>query len=277
MILHSPTHFPRYSSAHSTDQERTLLLGILSRLTVLATHSPNLFASPLGPLYHARELFVLPRHLFFGENTADEAWRIGIYAGFEGTDTRSGLASLRTLERLILEPKLAESLNLVFHSFVNPSGLADATASTRAGHHLLDQSWTNARAAELQLLERDARAMQYHGAIIIRSDPHARELRGWLRGFFPTDPFLHGAPVKGSSKAGYLPFKFPVQWELHPEGPNAKTGPLTVADDLRVRPFEVTLLVPASPPLEWAVQAVSNTVRVFLNNFRTAVYTGINI
>ena len=277
MIINTPTHFPLYSSTHATNQERTLLLGILSRLTVLATHSPSVFASPLGPLYHGRELFVLPRHLFFGENTAEEAWRIAIYAGFEGTDMRAGLASLRTLERLILEPKLGESFNLVFHSFVNPSGLADATAATRAGHDLLDQSWAGSPAAELQLLERDARAMQYHGAIVLRSDPQVDELRGWLRGFSPGDPFLHGEPVRGTSRAGYLPFKFPIQWEAHPDGPEAKTGPLSLADDLRVRPFELTLLVPTSPSLEWAVQAVSSTLRVFLNNFRTAVYTGLNI
>jgi hypothetical protein len=88
---------------------------------------------------------------------------------------------------------------------------------------------------------------------------------------------LHGEPIRGASKAGYLPFKFPIHWEAHPDGPDAKTGPLTLADDLRVRPFEVTLLVPTTPSLEWAVQAVSSTVRVFLNNFRTAVCTGLNI
>jgi len=277
MILHSPTHFPRHTSDLRSENERTLLLGVLSRLNVLATHSPNLFASPLGPLYHDHELFVLPRHLFFGENAAEEAWRIGIYAGFSGADTRAGLASLRTLERFVLEPQLGDSLNLTFHPFVNPSGLADGTVETRAGHKLLEHSWANSPVAELQMLERDARSMQYHGLIIVRTVPGIQELRGWLRGFSPGDPFLHGEPVRGASNAGYLPFKFPIQWESHPEGLEAKTGPCTLADDLRVRPFELTLLVPAKPSLEWAEQAVTNTLRVFLNNFRTAVSTGLNI
>ncbi len=277
MILPSPTYSPRQSSDLRSENERTLLLGVLARLNVLATHSPNLFASPLGPLYHDRELFVLPRHLFFGENAAEEAWRIGIYAGFSGTDTRAGLASLRALERFALEPKLGNSLNLTFHPFVNPSGLADRTVETRGGYKLLEHSWANSPAAELQILERDARSMQYHGLIVVRTDPGVQDLRGWLRGFSPADPFLHGEPVRGTSKAGYLPFKFPIQWESHPEGAKAKTGPLTLADDLRQRPFELTLLVPAKPSLEWAEQAVTNTLRVFLNNFRTAVSTGWNI
>lgn len=254
-----------------------MLLASLSRLTVLASHSPHFFASPLGPLSHERELFTLPRHLFFGENSAEEAWRVGLYAGFSGIDTRAGLASVRTLERFVLEPSLGQSFNLAFHSFVNPSGLADGTAATRRGDLLLDQNWAAPTAPEVQLLERDTRALQYHGVIIIRSDPHAEDLRGWLRGFSPAEPFLHAQPVRGTSRVGYLPFKFPVQWEPHPEGATARTGPLTLADDLRVRPFEVTLVVPAKPSLEWAVQAVSHTVRIFLNNFRIAISTGWNI
>jgi hypothetical protein len=276
MTLYPPPVFPTRAALQSAS-ERALLLESLQRLTSLAAHSPNLFASPLGPLYHRDELFMLPRHLFIGENAAEEAWRMAIYAGFSGTDTRAGLASLRTLERLALEPKLGESFNLAFNTFVNPSGLADGTVTTRGGHHLLEHSWADSPAPELQLLKRDALTMQYDCVFIVRSEPGIDELRGWLRGFAPGDPFLHARPVRGTSKAGYLPFKFPVQWESHPEGQEARTGPLTLADDLRRRPFEVTLLVPAGPALEWAIQAVSHTVRVFLNNFRTAVSTGMSI
>jgi len=273
-------YFPSLSANRTStpvEDDRAVYLRTLERLTMLASYSPNLFASPLGPLHHQGEQYLLPRHVFFGENSAEEAWRIGIYSGFSGLDARLGLGALRALERLVLEPRLGESLNLVFHSFVNPSGLTDGTVATRAGHRLLEQNWATSPAAELQLLERDARTMQYNGVILLRSDPSATELRGLLRGFSPDEPFLHGEPSQGASKIGYLPFKFPVQWEQHPEGYLAKTGPLTLADDLRLRPFEVTLLVPASASVEWASHAVSHTLRVFLNNFRTAVSTGLNI
>jgi hypothetical protein len=276
MTLQFPSTTATRTSTY-TEDDRTAYLRTLERLTLLASHSPNLFASPLGPLYHQGKLFMLPRHVFFGENTAEEAWRIAIYSGFSGLDASLALGSLRALERLVLEPKLGESFNLVFHSFANPSGLMDGTAATRTGHQLLDQHWANSPTAELQLLERDARTMQYHGVILLRSDPQATELRGLLRGFSPGEPFLHAEPVKGTSKAGYLPFKFPVQWESHPEGYLARSGPLTLVDDLRVRPFEVTFVVPSNASVEWASQAVSSTLRVFLNNFRTAVSTGLNI
>ncbi len=276
MILHFPSA-PTTRTSTYTEDDRTAYVRTLERLTLLGSHSPNLFASPLGPLHHRGDQYMLPRHVFFGENSAEEAWRIAIYSGFSGLDARLGLGSLRALERLVLEPKLGESFNLVFHSFVNPSGLTDGTVATRAGHRLLDQNWATSPAAELQLLERDARTMQYHGVIQLRTDPAVSELQGWLRGFSPGEPFLHGEPVKGTSRAGYLPFKFPVQWQSHPEGYVAKTGPLTLAEDLRVRPFEVTLVVPATASVEWASQAVSSTLRVFLNNFRTAVSTGLNI
>jgi hypothetical protein len=276
MILHFPAVSSTRTSTHVED-ERAAYLRTLERLTLLASHSPNLFASPLGPLHHRGDQYMLPRHVFFGENSAEEAWRIAIYSGFSGHDARLGLGSLRALERLVLEPKLGESLNLIFHSFVNPSGLTDGTVATRGGHRLLEQNWASSPAAELQLLERDARTMQYHGVILLRTDPEANELRGLLRGFSPGEPFLHGEPAQGTSKIGYLPFKFPVQWEPHPEGYLAKTGPLTLVDDLRVRPFELTLLVPESASPEWASQAVSSTLRVFFNNFRTAVSTGLNI
>jgi hypothetical protein len=253
------------------------LAGSLARLTTLAAHSSHVFTSPLGPFTHGAASFTLPRFLFVGENAAEEAWRIGVYAGLDGTDTRASLAVLRALERFALEPGLGHSFNLVFYPVVNPSGVADETRRTRAGHLLAEQSWASSTAPELQWLERDARSLQLHGAFVVQSDPAADQIQGWLRGFSPGEPFLHAEPVRGTSKVGYLPFKFPVQWEPHPEGFNAQTGPLTLADDFRIRPFEVTLNVPGEPPLEWAVQSVANTLRVFLNNFRTAAATGLNI
>ncbi len=258
-------------------REPASLDAALTRLTELATHSSHIFASPLGPFNHGEESFTLPRFLFVGENAAEEAWRIGIYAGLDGTDTRSALAVLRALERFALEPALGHSFNLVFYPVTNPSGVADGTKRTRAGHLLSDQNWADSRAPELHWLERDARALQFHGVILVQSDPETDEIHGLLRGFSPGEPFLHAEPVRGTSKVGYFPFKFPVQWEPHPDGFHAATGPLTLADDLRIRPFETTLVIPEKPPLEWAVQAVSSTLRVFLNNFRTAAATGQNI
>jgi hypothetical protein len=258
-------------------REPASLNDALARLTELATHSSHIFASPLGPFTHGDESFTLPRFLFVGENAAEEAWRIGIYAGLDGTDTRSALAVLRALERFALEPVLGHSFNLVFYPVTNPSGFADGTKRTRAGHLLSDHHWASSPAPELHWLERDARSLQFHGVILVQSDPETDEIQGWLRGFSPGEPFLHAEPVRGTSKVGYFPFKFPVQWEPHPDGFHADTGPLTLADDFRTRPFETTLVIPAKPPLEWAFQAVSNTLRVFLNNFRTAAATGQNI
>ncbi len=270
--LRAPLTHPRTFS-----REALLLEENQSRLSVLSAHSPHLFASPLGPFEHKGHPFHLPRFLFVGENSAEEAWRISIFAGLDGRDTRSALAALKGLERYALEPELGDSFNLAFYPLLNPSGVTDGTRRTRSGHLLEEQNWTNSQAPELQLLAREARARQFHGSIVIRSSDEVNELQGWLRGFSPGEPFLHAEPVRGSSKAGYLPFKFPIAWEPHPEGLHAQNGPLTLADDMRMRPFEVTLLVPTEPPLEWAVQAVAHTLRVFLNNFRTAAATGANI
>jgi hypothetical protein len=257
--------------------ERARLLAAIKRLTGLSEHSPHIFASPLGPLAHGRGIFMQPRFIFFGENSAEEAWRVGIYAGLAGDDTRSSLAIVRTLERFVLEPDAANSFNLVFHPVPNPSGLKDGTSTNRSGQHLAGRSWSDSPVAELQLLERDARAVQYHGSIIVQTVPALNQLRGWVRGFSPTDSFLNPGVLRELGNSGYLPFTFPIQWQPHPEGAQAKSGLPTLVDDLRISPFEITLLVPEDSSPEWAVQAVVNTVRVFLNNFRVAMSRGMNI
>jgi hypothetical protein len=249
----------------------------LDRINSLATHSAHVFTSPLGPFDQEGETFWLPRYVFVGESAAEEAWRVAIYAGLDGTDARSTLAVLRTLERFVLEPALGHSFNLVFYPLINPSGWRDGTRRTRAGHLLSEQNWLRSPALELRLLERDARALQFHGVFVVRSEADIDDLHGWLRGFSPGEPFLHAEPVHGTSKAGYLPFKFPVHWEPNAEGLHAETGPLTLAEDWQGTPFEASLLVPASLPVKWAEQAVAHTLRVFLNNWRTSVATGQNI
>jgi len=248
----------------------------LDRINSLATHSAHVFTSPLGPFDQEGETFWLPRYVFVGESAAEEAWRVAIYAGLDGTDARSTLAVLRTLERFVLEPALGDSFNLVFYPLINPSGWRDGTRRTRAGHLLSEQNWlrspapncacSNATRAPCNstacswcgrrptLTTCTAGCAAFPGRAIFSTPSGARHQQGRL-------PAVQVSGALGAERR-----------RLTRRDRSAHAG-----GGLAGTPFEASLLVPATLPVNGPNKPSRTPCGVFLNNWRTSVATGQNI
>jgi len=214
----------------------------LSSLYALSQKSNYVFASPLGPVYHAGRHLNLPRFVYFGPHTHDESLRLALLAGFDSTDLRAALALTDLVEQLLGSPDLGQGLNLSFFPLIDVIGLA----RNEPGRELHRENWSRPLAPEINVLEKDARVCGYHGFIRLEttSDDNAISVR--LRNH-PTDT----APASGIELVSSEDFEpYPVRWEADAAGETPSDGPLTAADDLPLRPFELTLGLPR----EWSVE-----------------------
>ncbi|HEY9155525.1 MAG TPA: hypothetical protein VIM69_10360, partial [Opitutaceae bacterium] len=136
------------------------------------------------------------------------------------------------IETLAVDPQVGQGLNLSFFPLVdilNPAG-------TNRG--LWSANWSHSHAPEIVGLEKDARARGYHG--FIRIDASADEELVVVRLRDGAAPFEQ---VDLATSEDFEPWA--ASWEseeIHHH--ELKEGPLTLADDLPVRPFELTIQLP---------------------------------
>ena len=156
----------------SRGSRETAIQEQLSVLYVLAEKSPHVFGSPLGPFRLRGERYHLPRFVYFGPNSADDAVRLAIYAGVDGTDERGSRALAQFVERLARTPHLGHGLNLSFFPLVNPSGHAFSTPRNLHAVDLAAENWEDSEEREIALLRQDARVRGYHGFIRLESATH---------------------------------------------------------------------------------------------------------
>lgn len=225
----------------------------LSDLYALVEYSPHLFASPLGSIETRDRLFHFPRFVYFGPDASEAAVRLSLSAGIDHRDLRSTLALLHLVEDLSREPNLGQGLNLSIFPLVDLLGLAHI----RSDRRLVAENWASSETPEIVLLERDARLRAYHGFIRLESvyDDDAVTIR--LRAAAPEENLA--PPVEFISS---LDFELPaVRWET--DATPLEYGPLSVADDLPLRPFELTIRIPAS----WSLDRYENTAGLILRGF----------
>lgn len=231
----------------------------LSAVYSLSQENPHVFASPLGPVSHGEDHAWLPRFVFFGPATTDESWRLAFYAGFCRNDLRASHALLGLVESLARHAEEGHALNLTFLPLVDLAGhLFNAP-----GRKLGSTHWGRATAPEIAALEKDARRSGYHGFIRVETAPAGDEgaslcMRAPL-GTVPTPD------VEIVTSADFEPFHVRLERQAEAE---AWHGPLSIADDLPVRPFELTLRVPASWPDELYRRAVETILGRFVLKYR---------
>lgn len=235
----------------------------LSDLYALVEHSPHLFASPLGAIETRDRLLHFPRFVYFGPNASEAAVRLSISAGIDHRDLRSTLALLHLVEELSRAPNLGQGLNLSIFPLVDLLGLAQI----RTDRQLAAENWANSETPEIVLLERDARLRAYHGFIHLESVYDDDAVTIHLRAAAPEENLA--PPIEFISS---LDFELPaVRWETDAT-PCFEHGPLSVADDLPVRPFELTIRVPALWPLDRYENTAALILRGFVQRFR-ALFT----
>jgi hypothetical protein len=235
-------------------------LSQLNTLYRLSPENPHVFGSPLGPFRYRDRTIDLPRFAFFGPAASDESWRLAFLAGFDHRDLRSSRALLALTEQLSRHVEQGHGVNLAFFPLVDVAGLFHG-AGARSLH---EAHWGWSRAPEIVALEQDARLRGYHGFIRIETAPRGEEditirIREPLNLIASPDVEIISSEETES---------FPVRFERAPSGVAPADGPLTIADDLPVQPFELTLRIPAAWPDDRYTAAVTAIVTRFIKRYR---------
>ena len=232
----------------------------LSAVYAVAASNQHVFASPLGPLPFHEQYAWLPRFVFFGPGATNECWRLGLFAGFDHRDLRASHALLGFVQHLASRADDGHGLNLSLFPLVDLGGHLFAESRQLATAH-----WGRSEAPEIRMLERHVRDTAYHGFIRVETatgtDDHVR-LSLASAGLVDD-----GWDVELVVSADFHPYS--VDFERGDSGGRpATSGPLTVAEDLPVQPFEVTLRVPSSWTNELYQSAVNTILGSFLLRYR---------
>lgn len=225
----------------------------LSAVYALGQENPHVFASPLGPFaYAGGRRASVPRFVFFGPHTTDASWRVAFLAGFDRADLRASHALLGLVDFLARHAEEGYALNLAFFPLVDVAGLEFGVPSRK----LAAAHWARSAAPEIGLLEKDARGAGYHGFVRVETAPPGEdivviEMRA-PEGLF-TSPDVEICTSDDFES-------FPVRFERARE---TTGGPLTIAEDLPVAPFELTLRVPAA----WSDDLYRSAVTTILGRF----------
>jgi hypothetical protein len=227
----------------------------LSALYALSQNSPYVFASPLGPFPLGDRNAYLPRFVFFGPNACDESWRMAFLAGFDHRDLRASRALVALATRLAADSETGHALNLSFFPLVDIGGVALGTS----GRGLGSAHWGQGAPHEIRLLEQDARMRGYHGFVRIETETTDDELiglraRGSFAGVLSPDLELISSEETRS---------FPIRYETEPGGCATFDGPLSIAEDLPLDPFELTLRIPGA----WSDEAYQHAAVTLLERF----------
>jgi len=224
----------------------------LEHLYILTQRNAYVFASPLGPFYHHEHDHSVPRFVYFGPHTTDASLRLAFHAGQSAREMNGALALLYIVERLTEKPALGCGLNLSFFPLVDVLGAAGTVPVRR----LAEEHWGFSAEPEISLLEQEARSRGYHGFVVLVSTAD-EVLTVRLRG--AAGAVAEGIDIVDSSDFGGWPVRFEGE---RVEG--VKAGPLTVADDLPLAPFEITLGIPAGWPQAEVDAAVAAVLQRFI-------------
>lgn len=231
----------------------------LSAVYALGQENRHVFASPLGPFDDAGGgRASVPRFVFFGPHTTDESWRVAFLAGFDYADLRASHALLGLVDFLARHGEEGYGLNLTFFPLVDVAGL-DFGTGPRA---LAAAHWARSTFPEITLLEKDVRVAGYQGFVRVETAPAGEDVVV-LEMRAPEGEFT-SPDVEICTSDDFE--SFPVRFER--AGRANGGGPLTIAEDLPVQPFELTLRVPASWPDDLYRSAVTSILGRFIVRYR---------
>lgn len=231
----------------------------LSNLYQLVQRSDYVFGSPVGPFYFGDRQFYLPRFVYFGPHASDASLRLGFLSGFDHRDLRSTLAMLRLIEGLARQPDLGQGLNLSFFPLVDVLGLAQVEAD----RSLSSQSWLTPTAPEIVLLERESRQRAFHGFVRLETAPAEEVVTIRLRSSSTVENAAPALELISSEDVSPVH----IRWESESSA-DPRRGPLEIADDLPMQPFELVVRLPASWPLDDYAEVAASILKRFVLRYR---------
>lgn len=223
-----------------------------------AQRSDHVFASPLGPFREEGAEYYVPRFVYFGPHTSQESLRVAVLSGFSRHDGVVVSALLSFVEQLARQSDIGQSLNVSIFPIANVVGLLGGAEE----RDLAETHWARATQPEIELLGQDARRCGYQGFIRVTTttddQPSARVTT--VRSLTS-----HSSEVEIFSSADFSPW--PVRFE-NVAVSQARTGPLTIADDLPYAPFEIELALPADWPQPLVDRMLSGVLKRLLIRYR---------
>lgn len=239
----------------------------LSRLYELAQSSSFLFGSPLAPLDAERRQYYLPRFVYFGPQTSAESPRLAVVAGLGRHDLPAARALTAFVEGLARNPDIGHALNISFFPLVNVLGLFGGAEE----RDLSDEDWTRSAEPEIALLAADARLRAYQGFIRVVTtaddEPSARLLT-------VLSPAIAHSEIEVFNSDDFAPWT--VSFEAMPSGVITH-GPLSLAGELAIAPFEVELALPADWTQARADTELSALLKRLVTRYRGFLAYGQNL
>jgi hypothetical protein len=257
LTLQFPAVAPSPALATSeTERLRTRVSALLARTQT----NPYLFASPMGPFTFERRAVWLPRFVFCGPHASDESWRVALFAGTNHRDLRATHALLRLAESLARDAAHAHGLNLTFFPLIDAAGLALEID----GRSLDEESWRDSSAPELQLLTRDIQTRGYHGFVRVETSRGEELPTLSLRARADLDSSTPDVELLSSRDFEGIDLRF----ERLQVGGSPVSGPLSLADDLGIQPFELTLRLPSALTRDAHERLALEILTRFLHRYR---------
>lgn len=222
---------------------------LIAPLETLAAKSSSLVASHDLKFERDGETHVLPRYILLGPKGGDAPIRLGIFAGIHGDEPEGSRAAVLFLKLLELVPDLAAGYSITVYPVCNPTGFEDNTRHSSKGKDLNREFWKNSSEEEVQLLQAELVSRSFDGIISLHTDDTSEGFYGYARGATLTkhliEPALASAakllPRDGRQMIDGFRARNGVIFDCY-------EGVLSAPPKVRLRPFEIILESPDSPP-----------------------------
>lgn len=257
---------------------RRSIAALLAPLDELAAQSSNILAQPRPTFEAGGEHYELPRYLFIGPQGGDSPVSIGVFAAIHGDEPEGAYALVQFLQLLEATPELATGYYLSLYPVCNPTGFEDNTRHSRSGHDLNREFWKRSAAPEVRLLQAELVSHSFHGIISLHTHDTSDGFYGIVRGATLTKHLIEPALLAAET---FLP----RDERLLVEGVQARNGVIRGASDgvlsappkVRVRPFEIVLEGPKTPPTYAKAGAFIAALQTILTEYRKLMAFAQNI
>ena len=255
------------------DNQRRSVQGLLTPLLHLASVRLEF----LGSFESGGREYSLPRFEYLGPNSSDPI-RIGLFGAIHGDEPAGAFALAQLLQRLAVQPHLAENFHLQVYPVCNPTGFEDNTRHSRNGRDLNREFWKNSPEPEIRILEHELEQGHFSGLIQLHADDTSQGLYGFVKGHTLTEHLLRPAlqeagkilPRNANATIDGFAARDGIIYDVY-------EGILAAPARMDPVPFEIVFETPHSAPLELQVEALVVAVVTILAEYRRLIAFAANI
>jgi hypothetical protein len=249
------------------------LLSLMDRCS-----SPKVFSKRIHRFSSGKIHYELPVYSSSDRRPGAETLKVGVFAGIHGDESGGTYALARFAQLVERNPGFARGYALSLFPVANPSGFEYGISTTRRGKDLNRLFWRGSLEPEIRILEREINDSRFNGLISLHVNRNSHGMFGYASGGTLArnllKPALEAAsqylPVNGESIIDGLPARNGIVSEIHP-------GALSAPPQVRPRPFEITIEVPAQAPQYLQENGMITALVVVLTEYRNLISYGANL